>query len=221
MKIATWNIERLRHCVNLDEIQDICNNLKADILILTETDERVKPQFMYSYHTINPSENSSIPYRRTENRVSIYTNYECVRQYDTFDPYTSVCVELRTEYRNLIVYGTIIGIEGNRRPSFKTDLISQLHDFEKLALNKNLCICGDYNCSFSDNYYFTTDGRKLITDCFEANKIEILTAKASECIDHIAVSQRLISGMALKIDEWNLDKRLSDHKGIAVTMTKQ
>lgn len=37
MKIATWNVERLRHKRNLDDIIKACNRVEADVLVLTET----------------------------------------------------------------------------------------------------------------------------------------------------------------------------------------
>ena len=44
MKIATWNVERLKHKKQLDQIQGLCNSIKADILVLTETDKRLHPK---------------------------------------------------------------------------------------------------------------------------------------------------------------------------------
>ena len=43
MKIATWNVERLRHKKQLDQIQGLCDGIHADILVLTETDKRLHP----------------------------------------------------------------------------------------------------------------------------------------------------------------------------------
>ena len=37
-------------------------------------------------------------------------------------------------------------------------------------------------------------------------------------IDHIAISDGFISNMETKIGEWNLDKKLSDHKGFYVEL---
>ncbi len=42
MKIATWNIERLKVKSKLDDITALCEKADADILVLTEADERVK-----------------------------------------------------------------------------------------------------------------------------------------------------------------------------------
>lgn len=41
MKIATWNIERLKHYKQVDEIHDILVRVNADILMITETDIRI------------------------------------------------------------------------------------------------------------------------------------------------------------------------------------
>lgn len=228
MRIATWNIERLKHRKSIDKILSAIEDAKADILVLTESDERIKPNYRYSFHTPKlhdaPSE-YRMPgrykdyavadvYAVTENRVSIYTNYPCIGQYETYDKYTALCVELETNAGNLLVYGTIVGIIGNRDESFKQDMLLQAKDFERLSKTGNICICGDFNCSFSDNYYYTNFGRDTLSVSFASNNISLLTGNQPECIDHIAVSKNFIGGSNIKISEWNLDKSLSDHKGI-------
>lgn len=116
-----------------------------------------------------------------------------------------------------MVYGTIIGVLGKQHPYFGGDLINQVNDYKRLSAEEhNLCICGDFNCSFSDNYYFTNVGRRFILQSFEENRIELLTASRPFCIDHIAISKQFIVGSGIQIEEWNQEKRRSDHKGIAV-----
>ena len=51
MKLATWNVERLKHDKDLDKICRICNKIKADVLVLTETDHRISPDYKYCYQT--------------------------------------------------------------------------------------------------------------------------------------------------------------------------
>lgn len=223
MKIATWNVERLKHRKSLDEIIDICNRSQANILVLTETDEYINLDYKNCCHTPTPSPfpikgyDTPITYAPTEHRVSIYTNYKIINQYDTFDEQTALCLELETEKGNLLVYGTIIGILGNRRPSFKTDIIKQTEDFRRLTeKGYNLCICGDYNCSFSDNYYFTKFARERIINTFSKCDIQLITAGCWHCIDHIAISKQFIGDNPVRISEWNIEKSLSDHKGISV-----
>lgn len=216
MKIASWNVERLKHKKLLDKIKLICEQLQADILVLTETDEQICPDYKYCFQTPKLTEIAPDYYKATESRVSIFTNYRCVRQYDTYDKYTSVCVELETEYGNLIVYGTIIGIYGNRHKSFNEALLKQIEDYSRLVRGGSLCICGDFNCSFCDNYYYTKFARNTLKKVFSDNEIKLVTEDRKECIDHIAVSDKFILNKNIKTDEWNYDKKYSDHKGIVI-----
>lgn len=218
MKIATWNVERLKHKADLDKLLSACDDVAADILVLTETDHRLNPDYRFCYATptlpLQP-----IDYAPTENRVSIYTNYPCVRQHPTYDADTSLCVELETEHGNILVYGTIIGIYGNRHPSFMEDLKRQADDILRLSqIGDGLCVCGDFNCCFADNYYFTKAGRATLLEVFEKAGLRLLTERQPECIDHIAVSERLVPNIDVPVAEWNIDKKLSDHKGIVVAI---
>lgn len=220
MKIATWNIERLRHQKKLEEIIAVCERIGADILILTETDTRARLSYQSCFQTPSPAEIKPELYCKTENRVSILTNYKCAKQHITYDKYTSICVELETERGNLMVYGTIIGIYGNRHPSFSQDLSRQLIDIRRLSAGgHNICICGDFNCTFSDNYYYTKAGREAIVQALSESRIDLLTKDRSECIDHIAISRDFLGDSEIQIEEWNYDKALSDHKGIVVSIT--
>jgi hypothetical protein len=53
---------------------------------------------------------------------------------------------------------------------------------------------------------------------FSRNEITLITREQPECIDHIAVSNKVITDLTAEIKEWNLDKKLSDHKGIVVKL---
>ncbi len=223
MRIATWNVERLDHKRALKEITNICNSFQADILVLTETDDRLVPEYKFCYKTPTPeptfysNQFGDVVYQPTEHRVAIYTNYELVREYGTFNQYTAKCVELKTEVGNLIVYGTIMGVFGNRHKSYKEDLALQVEDFTRLIeVDKPLCIIGDYNMSFSDDYYYMVEERNVLREFSDKYAIRIVTAERSECIDHISLSQSLLDGKKASILESNEDKRYSDHKGIMV-----
>lgn len=218
MKIATWNVERLKHRNQLDDIVAECNKICADIVVLTETDSLLQLDYEHCYRTPALDECEGVSYKPTENRVTIFSNYPCIRRHPTYDEQTAICVELETELGSLIVYGTIIGIFGNRHSSFILDLKQQMEDVRKLRnLADGFCICGDFNCSFADNYYFTKEARAEIARSFSESDIKLLTASEPMCIDHIAVSGTLARENKIVIEEWNLDKRLSDHKGIAAS----
>ena len=218
MKIATWNVERLRHKKLLDEMLHSIDEVNAGILVLTETDQRLHPKYRFCYETPGIAICQPDIYATTENRVSIYTNYPCVRQYSTYDENTALCVELETEKGNLIVYGTIIGVYGNRHQTFLPDLMMQMDELRRLSkLGTAICFCGDFNCSFADNYYFTAAGRTTILNGLKDCNLSLLTANQPECIDHIALTEGFIGSTEVKIAEWNQAKTLSDHKGIAAS----
>lgn len=217
MKIATWNVERLKHKKDLDKITQVLEKVHADILVLTETDQQITLDYPFSFSTPPLSELDAHYYKSTENRITIYSKFPATAQYSTYDQYTSLCVALETPWGNLLVYGTIMGILGNRQKSFQIAVEKQMADIQALSiLGKSICVIGDYNCSFSDNYYFTNQGRNTISEAFLCSKIKILTSDAPECIDHIAISSDFLPEKQWQVEEWNLDKKLSDHKGIEI-----
>ena len=224
MKIATWNIARLAH--NPAKIQLACEQVQADILILTESDDRVCPEYKYSFHTPTPPDIEgtrfgTIQYAPTEHRVSVFTNYPLIRQHATADEYTSLCVEFDTDRGCLLVYGTIIGTH-DVTTVFPQDLARQVPDFKRLSTNgNNLCVCGDFNCFFTGRCWPSKFGRNTLLSAFAENRIKLLTGEQAECIDHIAVSEQFIGDTPICVEEWNLDRKLSDHKGIAVRFGKE
>ena len=217
MKIATWNVERLKHYKDIEVIKSETARIDADILVLTETDDRLKPNYPFCFHTALLLNEETVRYKKTEKRVTVYSKYKCLAQHKTCDDKTSLCIDLLTGKGVLTVYGTIMGIFGNRGHGFKEDIISQMGDIRMLCSEgNNVCVVGDYNLSFSDNYYFTHFGRVLVNTTFRDCGISILTREQKECIDHIAVTTGFINGADVAVTEWNQDKKLSAHKGIMV-----
>jgi endonuclease/exonuclease/phosphatase family metal-dependent hydrolase len=219
LKIATWNIQRLQHRRELAEMKKLCSQVSADIFVLTESDIGFSLDYKSCLRTSPPTDTERCIYKSTERRVEIYSNYEIVSQYETFDEQTAICAELLTERGSLLVYGVIIGVRGNRDSGFKTDLPRILEDIERLAATgKPLCVCGDFNTTFSDNYYFTNAGRNALEESFKANNLQLLTRNQPQCIDHIAISRGFVGEADVRVEEWNHDKNLSDHKGISVEL---
>lgn len=213
MRIAIWNIERLKHISEKNTIEKMCVDLDADILVLTEADNRISLDYEYVYETdvlpasFETASGKKIEYKESsERRVVIYSKYPCVRVLNTKDRYTSIAVELGAPAGNVIVYGVIIGILGNRDANFNIDLENTVSDIRSLSKQGPLIVCGDFNCSFFDSYYFTNHGRNTLQELFNESGMRIITSDCSECIDHIAVSNNLFQGKTATIYEWNQDK---------------
>lgn len=217
MKIATWNIERpYKNDQRVSSIIQCLKEINADIVILTETNELIDLGSEYtSYHSAIPSE---AIYKPGERRVGIYSKYEIIGLIKVSNDFTSLCLSIKTPLGELAVYGTVIGIYGNRTKEFTLNLSEQVNDFNSISTKNDLAICGDMNISFSDNYYFTDNGRQILTTTFYNLELVNLTANIAENIDHIVLPEKTIQGRKIEVDCWNTDKKLSDHIGVAITV---
>lgn len=220
MKIATWNLERLSKRKNL-EISQILNKLDADILILTETGSEIQ---LENYNCV-PSENlpanfEGISYKHGENRVSIWTKFKVVKNYKTFDSYTAVCCDLKTHFRILTVYGSIIGVFGNKQPRFDHDLSGHLSDFQEIFSGKNVLFGGDFNVTFSGRVWPSKKARQILTDTFKNSGLINITEHIPNNVDHLVLSKDFIGDKSMEIYTWNENKKLSDHVGHLLTLTK-
>ena len=221
MKIATWNLERPNDSSksrNANIIEEL-NEVDADILILTETNTIINPGSAYIPFATTSLKLLNQPYyKEGENRTTIWSKYPSNRFMETYDNFTSICIGIKTPFGDLNVYGTIIGIHGNRRESFNKDLDKQIVDWRRISQIGNICVAGDFNISFGDNYYYTKEGRQKINFIFDELKIENLTQQIPENIDHIAISSSFIQSNSSTLSIWNENKKLSDHIGVCLTI---
>jgi len=218
MKIATWNVERpYKNNRRVSAIEKCLKEIDSDIVILTETNELLDFGSGYtSYHSAIPSDAMYMP---REKRVSIYSRYEAIEKITVSNDSTSLCISLKTPLGELSVYGTVIGIYGNRTKEFTENLSEQVNDFVRISSTNSLAICGDLNISFSDNYYFTENGRQVLTTTFKNSGLVNLTAGIPENIDHIILPENFIQDRKIDVECWNIDKKISDHIGVAITVS--
>jgi endonuclease/exonuclease/phosphatase family metal-dependent hydrolase len=230
MKIATWNLERPQKNEKKNaEIIKILKGLDADIIILTEANECIDLGVEYEYYMteVPYSVPGKVVYKEGERRVIICVakKYESKQMEYTYDPQTTICIEVEIESKHLAVYGTIIGIYGNKGDEFKKHLAEQIKEFKKIAAEMPLCIAGDYNMSFGDNYYKTEVERNILIDTFRKLELYNLTASIPENIDHIALSKSFVKNRSIKASSFNIDKdgninkKLSDHRGVIVDIS--
>ena len=197
---------------------NVFRKIDADILILTEYNSILELPFYEYKSTTEQLPEILYHYKETERRVAIFSKFPIKKSFKTYDSQTSSCVELETNFGNLIVYGTVVGIIGNTDSDFKIDLIKQTEDINTISKFGNFCYAGDLNISFSDNYYFTKFGRETFLECFMLNKLTNLTESLSENIDHVVSTESFAIQFKSEISEWNINKKLSDHKGICIEL---
>lgn len=219
MKIAIWNLQRLEKRKN-NLILEKLVEIDADILILTETNTAIQVE---NYNCIStellPTDFDGIKYKGGEIRVSILTKYNIAARHDTFDKFTTVCTDIETPFGLLTVYGSIIGVFGNRQPRFDRDLNGQLSDFKILFPNRQICFTGDLNTTFSGRPWPSKKVREILNDVFNSFKLTNTTANIEDTVDHIILSNDFLSNKKLEIETWNTDKKLSDHVGHMIMLT--
>ena len=218
MKILTWNLERLTKNKNQLILAKL-NEFDADILILTETSSKINLGESYSSISTKllPENYDGIDYKNGENRVTIWTKYKIKAHHKTCDEFTNVCAEIETPLGLLTLYATIIGVFGGKGERFKNDLKNQINDFEKLLINKQVCIAGDFNVMFSGYAYPSHLARQTLNDVFDKLELTNTTKDIKDNVDHIVVSKNFLMGEPLT---WNEDKKLSDHIGICISITE-
>lgn len=216
MKIATWNLERpLKGSQKNEAVIRELQAMEADIYILTESNEVIKP--FEDYHCYSTTELEKPYYKDGERRTMIWTRYPAIKTFSTYNDQTSVCVQLQTLHGVLAVYGTVMGVFGNRRPEYNDEVIQQMGDIKRISQETSVCLAGDLNMTFRDNFYHTAYGRKLLLDGFADSGLKNLTHDIAKNIDHIVVSESFVKGRKIKTAmPINTDYALSDHLGVMV-----
>lgn len=220
MKITTWNIERpLKASPKNAEVISLLRSMEADIYILTETHEVIQP--FDDYHCFSTTELDGPFYKEGERRTMIWSRYPAIKTFPTYDDKTAICVQLDTPLGKLIVYGTVMGVFGNRKPDYLDEVSKQIADIRQLAAQGPVCLAGDLNMTFRDNYYHTEAGRKLLNNAFAELNLKILTYDVAKNIDHVVVSQEFINGRKCWTEPpVNTDYKLSDHIGVVVNIAE-
>ena len=222
LRIATWNVERpTRFSHKVPAINAALKELAAEIVVLTETNTCIVPgdgYYVCSTLPLAPDKDGEY-YKQGELRVSIYSVFPIIGQLPVSNPETTVCALIDTPYGQLAVYGCIIGIHG-RGKGFDIDLKQQVEDLSQIAQLHPVCYTGDFNVSFCDSYYTKKEAKELLEKSFSTFGMKNLTADIPETIDHIVISESFLANASVQHSCWNEDKKLSDHKGVKVTLQR-
>ena len=225
MKIINFNIERLLILSKLKSIIELIESYDADIIVLTETNSKLidlgNNYFAQHSKPLSKNQDNVNFYREGENRVSIYSKFPIKKRIQTIDEFTSLAIELETTFGNLIIYGTIVGIFGYSRDKdrFVKDFNEQESDFKKIFVNENVCLVGDLNISLSGWIYPSKEYRENLNNIINQFDLDKSTGNLDANIDHILISKKFIKNREIQVEEFNSDKKLSDHIGICLTVT--
>ncbi|SFQ73046.1 endonuclease/exonuclease/phosphatase family protein [Flavobacterium akiainvivens] len=218
MRILTWNIERVKR--GKADILLALQKFDADILVLTETNTSIYPGEEYNCLATHelPLFFDGVHYKPGEKRTTIWTKYPIIGSIPTYDNYTNVCAVADTEFGNLKIYGTIIGVFGGKGERFKADLTATLSDLKEINRDDSLCFAGDFNTFLSGYAYPSYSARQALREVFKELDLDCLTADIEKNVDHIAMNRHFTENKTISIETWNRDFKLSDHVGICLTI---
>jgi hypothetical protein len=244
MKIATWNLARVRptNTQRCAEIVRWLDAVDADVWVLTETHDSVSPGPGYSAVTTAQPDRPGEPGERW---ATIWSRLPIEPLPPTRDVARSVAALVRpTTGHPLVIYGTVLPWLGSPWRDFAADngvafraaLAAQLADWITLVgqfPDGDLCVIGDFNQDLSRRYYYgSRANRTALLDALRTVGLFALTADPTDpvravardraSIDHICVPARVVQQGSPRLEVWPSgaapDRRLSDHYGVAADL---
>lgn len=214
MKILSWNVKRPKAGEKrVSEILELILSQNADLVFLTETNSILNLPNYYKIQSREVEGNyKGIDFKKGENQISIFSKFPISNEIETYSDFSAVCGSAKTDWGDLILYGSVIGFLGGRTHHFKQDLAQQKEELIQLNLKGNVCFSGDLNISFSGHPYPSKVVRNEMLDFFEELNLEILTKSIENSAIHIVISKEFIQNKMIKIAEIEVDIKVSDHK---------
>jgi len=204
MRIATWNVERpgdgdssrtKRILAKLEEIA-------ADIWILTETHETVRPK-SGAHQVSSPNiEAAPISHRVGEHKVTVWSRWPMLNRYEVSMVNRAAWTAIETPIGDLIVYGTVIPYHGARWPygtkrnwdAHYAAIAVQGAEWGRLRQkypSSGMCVAGDFNQNRTGAYkYGSKWGRKLLDLALEENGLTCVTQLGHPLTEELVSSEK-------------------------------
>lgn len=233
MRIATWNLERPkpRSWKKRPAIEAQIKKIKADIWVLTETHECIRPEGAVDVASSKPVANL---YDNGETRTTIWSRWSIRKCLTTHNPERAVCVEIKADEADWIVYGTVMPYLRYGGKVHDESIEQHVKDWVRLTQEypgHRIVVAGDFNESLDprmDRYHYgTANGRRLLRqglteaglNCVtQTVDIEVPLGKKAN-IDHICLD-RISTSRTQPVETWEPISDdgvvLSDHIGLFV-----
>jgi endonuclease/exonuclease/phosphatase family metal-dependent hydrolase len=240
MKIATWNLERVRPGVGArtERIRAALATIPADVWVLTETHSKF--QLPEAYEQV-ASSSTATDRGPGEQWVSIWVrrSLHAVTKEVRGEPDRSAAVLVaRKTGRDLVVFGTVLPWRGDRATAdrgatkLEKSLAAQTSDWRLLSAGSHatdICIVGDFNQELSaDGPVGTRRGRAALTRALEDHGLTCATSAERDplrtwraSIDHVMLSTPLVGqlrGTTIWPNQFPLPKNMPDHHGVCVDL---
>jgi len=232
IRIATWNLERPRvdDDAKLDGLGEQIADIDADIWIFTESSEFVWPGERYFDFHSKHIENY-VGHTPREVRTSIWAPYHKLKEIETHDPETSVCVQFSSPLGAHIIYATIIPyhnagtnfpyrymqkeVEGLKQWELHSQSIAaHAADIRKIRNRfpmSAFCLAGDFNQNRDGTRWYGTNAvREQMTEALKFTELKCVTEEDFRArgkletranIDHICLDHDTAE-MVTRVEAW-------------------
>jgi len=243
MKIATWNVAKPVSAVRRDAMRMYLDEVKAEILVLTEAHDGFNPGYEFSCSSSDMRDQN---HKSGHRWVTIWSRHR-LSPLPTTDSIRSVAARVfPTDNDPYTVFGTVlpwVGSKWHGHPSaegvaYCEALKVQSNDWHRIAKefpNDELFVLGDFNQDLAQERYYGSRKNRLALECELRNAgLVALTSGDNDpirrdspecaCIDHICM--RLDSKWtAVDSIRWpdkpKPPRSISDHFGVAVTLKRK
>jgi endonuclease/exonuclease/phosphatase family metal-dependent hydrolase len=243
LRIGTWNVEYALTAANNDRRRRIMRTHPADIWILTETRDHLRPGVGYS-----PAHSEQRPYygssvKARSRWISIWSRYPIIRRAAArnADRERTTTALIKTPLGPLLVYGTVLPWNGDKGRYGQNENASGWSEHHRVIPlqtaewrylratipNAHLCIAGDLNTDMdTGRFYGTKRGIMLLRNAMKGLRLycptnDYKTAKTRlehRPIDHILLP-RAWKHRTRVVFAWEGrigSPRMSDHSGLVV-----
>jgi hypothetical protein len=240
IRIATWNLRRPRNATSTraSKLLEWIQNINADVWVLTETHESIRPGPEYACAATRGSDRTQ---SSGEQWTMIWSRLPILQSLPTCDPIRTVCARIAIQpTRSCNFYGTVLPWRSDRRwlpksggPAFASVLQEQEADWHRLRRDfpsDGFCVAGDFNQELAaKSYAGTALGQRELRRALgaarlycvsgdEGDPVARITQGTRANIDHICIDTVDGAAWAIPTGAWPtaVDELpgLTDHFGI-------
>ena len=235
LRIATWNVAYGINRTRNDRILEKMTSVDADIWILTETHDGLRPPTPGAWEAAVSSQRQRGPKDVIGGSrwVTIWSRLPVVEKVTaSYDPERTASSVVGTPLGSLLIFGTVLPWYQDTGRRVREEIARQSSDWVAMQASRNdipVCVAGDFNVNLGGPHYY---GRKedieAVRSTLSDRRLTALTGfertgptqlKRFGLIDHIAVSDPL-AAFARSPSVWQREnargETMSDHCGVAV-----
>jgi endonuclease/exonuclease/phosphatase family metal-dependent hydrolase len=235
MKIATWNVGYGVSPWKNTRILEQMVSIDADIWVLTETHDDLRPPTSGSWHQVSTDQRpqDAEDVKDGSRWATIWSRLPVIEHVrPDYDPVRATAGVIDTPLGRLLIFGTVFPWYHDAGRTVAQEIARQSVDWRNLRSsrgNVSICVAGDLNVNLDGpHYYGSNESKEAVRKTFDDQGLVALTDFSHTgpaqhqkygLIDHIAISA-LFADLAVATEVWQRDNArgdlMSDHCGVAI-----